>query len=103
HTLIIASLGTHRFRRAVFGGRRIDWNQMRRNTNRLQALGGPPNILRSTPARWKRCVPRRLLIYAQNPGGRLLSTLNGQNHFGVSLASRQRGERLDRVSQREGL
>jgi hypothetical protein len=37
-TLIGASLGTHRFQRAVFGGRRIDWNQMRRNTNRLQAL-----------------------------------------------------------------
>ena len=38
HTLISASLGTHRFQRAVFGGRRIDWNQMRRNTNRPQAL-----------------------------------------------------------------
>jgi len=38
HTLISASLGTHRFQRAVFGERRIDWNQMRRNTNRLQTL-----------------------------------------------------------------
>src|SRR5215510_15433844 len=28
----------HRFQRAVFDGRRIDWRQMSRNTNRLQAL-----------------------------------------------------------------
>jgi hypothetical protein len=33
-------MGTHRFQRAVFGGSRIDWNQMRKITNRLQALRG---------------------------------------------------------------
>jgi hypothetical protein len=36
-TLISGSLGTHRFQRAGFGGRRIDWNQTRRNTSRLHA------------------------------------------------------------------
>src|SRR6266508_3036130 len=51
---------------------------MESNTQEYESApgaAGPPNVLRSTPARWKRCVPRRLLIYAQNPSGLLHSTL----------------------------